>query len=289
MRSIRGAAVSSALLLLLGACGQESSTGSNPLGIITLAAEKTEQAGTARMSMDMEMDGPTGLVTSTAEGAFDMASKRGHMTMEMDMAEAPAGTPDMGQIEAVFDGTVIYMKMPALSAQFPGDKPWISFDLQKAGEQLGLDMGALMQSGTSDPTQTLQYLRGASGDVEVVGEEEVRGVAATHYRAAVSFAKIVEQAPDEVRAAVEATVAQLEEWVGSDEMPIDVWIDSEGRMVRQTQNFEYVAGPAAGTSVTMTMEMYDFGVDVEVEVPPASDVTDIGELMEQMEKPGSAP
>ena len=288
MRSIRVAAVSSALVLLLGACGQEP-TGSNPLGVITLAAEKTEQAGTARMSMDMEMDGPSGLITSTAEGAFDMASKRGHMTMEMDMAEAPAGTPEMGQIEAVFDGTVIYMKMPALSAQIPGGKPWISFDLQKAGEQLGLDLGALMQSGTSDPTQSLQYLRGASGDVEVVGEEEVRGVTVTHYRAAVSFAKIVEQAPEEAREAVEATVAQLEEWVGSEEMPIDVWIDSEGRMVRQTQSFEYVAGPAVGTAVTMTMEMYDFGVDVEVEVPPASDVTDLGALMEEMEKPGSAP
>lgn len=286
MRSIRVAALSSALLLLLGACGEESS---NALGVITLAADKTEQAGTARMSMDTEMDGPTGLVTSTAEGAFDMASKRGHMTMEMDMADAPAGTPDMGQVEAVFDGTVIYMKMPTLSTQIPGGKPWISFDLQKAGEQLGLDLGALMQSGTSDPTQTLQYLRGASGDVEMVGEEEVRGVAATHYRASVSFAKIVEQAPDEVHEAVEATVAQLEEWVGSDEMPIDVWIDSEGRMVRQMQSFEYVAGPAAGTSVTMTMEMYDFGVDVEVEVPPPSDVTDIGQLMEQMEKPVSAP
>ena len=289
MRSIRVAAVGSALLLLVGACGQESPTGSNALGVITLAADKTQQAGTARMSMDMEMDGPTGLVTSTAEGAFDMASKRGQMSMEMDMEGAPAGTSDMGTIEAVFDGTVIYMKMPALSAQIPGGKPWISFDLQKAGEQLGLDLGALMQSGTSDPTQTLQYLRGASGDVETVGEEEVRGVTATHYRAAVSFAKIVEQAPEDVRDAVEATVAQLEEWVGSDEMPIDVWIDSEGRMVRQMQNFEYVAGPASGTSITMTMEMYDFGVDVDIDVPRPSDVTDIGALMEEMEKPGSAP
>jgi hypothetical protein len=273
----------------MGACGQGSPAGSNPLGVIILAAEKTEQAGTARMSMDMEMDGPSGLITSTAEGAFDMASKRGHMTMEMDMAEAPAGTPDMGQIEAVFDGTVIYMKMPALSAQIPGGKPWISYDLQKAGEQLGLDLGALMQAGTSDPTQSLQYLRGASGDVEVIGEEEIRGVTATHYRASVSFAKIAEQAPEEAREAVEATVKQLEEWVGADEMPIDVWIDSEGRMVRQTQSFEYAAGPASGTSVTMTMEMYDFGVDVDIEVPPASDVTDIGALMEEMEKPGTAP
>lgn len=289
MRFNRIGLVSIALALFAGACGQASPTDRNALGIITLAADKTEQAGTARMSMEMEMDGPTGTVTTSAEGAFEMTAKRGHMTMQMDMADAPAGTPDMGTIEAIFDGTVIYMKMPALSAQLPGNEPWMSFDLQEAGEQLGMDLGALMQSGSSDPTQILQYLRGASGDVETIGEEEVRGASATHYRASILFDKIVEQSPADVRDAVEMTIDQLKQWMGTDQMPIDVWIDAEGRMVRQVQGFEYASGPAAGTSVSMTMEMYDFGVDVNVEIPPPSQVTDLGALMEQMGSPTSAP
>ena len=277
----RTAAAFIGLAFLLGACGEPSSE-SNPLAVIALAADKTQEAGTARIWMDMEMDGPTGLIKTTADGVMDMAAKQGEMSMEMDMADAPAGTPDMGTIEAVLDGTVIYMKMPALAAQLPPGKPWMSFDLAEAGEQMGIDIGALMQSGSSDPTQSLQYLRGASGDVETVGEEVVRGVQTTHYRATVSFDKMIEQAPAELRPRLEPTVDVLREWVGRDELPIEVWIDDQGRMLRQKQDLEYTGGPAEGTSMAMVLEMYDFGVEVDVDVPPASQVTDIGELMRGM-------
>lgn len=278
MKRIAAAIVGS--VFVLGACGG-SGTSSNPLGAIVLAAEKTQEAGSARVWMDMEMDGPTGASTTTGEGVFDMAAEQGQMTMEMDMVDAPAGTPGLGTTEAVFDGTVMYMKIPGLSAQLPGSKPWLSVDLQQVGEEVGVDMGALIQAGGSDPTQSLQYLRGASGDVETVGEEEVRGIDTTHYRASISFDKIVEQAPADLRDRLEPTIELLKEWAGSDEMPVEVWIDDEGRMVRQRQSFEYAAGPAAGTSMKMTMEMYDFGVDVDVDIPPDSQVTDFAELMKR--------
>ncbi len=269
------------LLLALSGCGGASSE-SNPLAVIVLAADKTQEAGTARVWMDMQMEGRTGLITSTADGVMDMASGRGEVTMEMDMPDLPAGTPALGTIETVFEGTTIYMKMPALAAQLPPGKPWMSFDLQEVGEEMGLDFGALMQSGNSDPTQSLQYLRGAAGEVETLGEEQVRGVQTTRYRASVSFDKMIEQAPEDLRPRLEPTVDAVAEWIGADEIPVEVWIDEQGRMLRQKQNFEYVAGPARGTSVAMTLEMYDFGVDVEVEVPPSSQVTDLRELMEGM-------
>jgi hypothetical protein len=268
--------------LAISACGGESSSGSNPLAVIALAADKTQEAGTARMSMEMVMDGPTGRINSSAEGVLDMASKQVEMTMEMEMPDAPAGTPDMGTIEGVMDGTVMYMKMPALSAQLPSGKPWVSFDFQKIGEEMGMDMGALMQAGGSDPTQAMQYLRGASGEVKTLGEEEVRGFATTHYRATIVFDKIVEQAPGDLRDRLEPTVDLIKEWAGTDEMPVEVWIDDQGRMIRQKQSFEYAAGPAAGMSMDMTLEMYDFGVQVDIEPPPPSQVTDLHDLMKQM-------
>lgn len=287
MRRIAIAAVG--LFLVLGtACGGTSPGESNPLAVILLAADKTQEVGTARASMDMEMDGPSGAVVATGEGLFDIAAKRGEMTMEMEMPDAPAGTPDLGTIESVYDGTVVYMKMPAATA-LPDGKPWIRFDFQTVGESMGLDFGALMQAGTSDPTQSLQYLRGASGEVETIGEEEVRGETAIHYRATIVFDKIVEQAPAEQRDRLRPTIEVMKEWVGSAGVPVDVWIDDEGRMVRLDQRFEYAAGPAAGTSMAMTLEMYDFGVEVDVEVPPASQVTDLQELMERAGQPPAAP
>lgn len=277
MKRIVAAIVGS--VFVLSACGSPGSS-SNPLAVIVLAAEKTQEAGSARVWMDMEMDGPAGVINTTGDGVFDMAGTQGHMTMEMDMPDAPAEMPELGTSEVVFDGTVMYMKMPSLTSQIPGSKPWVSFDLQQAGEKAGVDMGALMQAGGSDPTQSMEYLRGASGDVETVGEEEIRGIDTTHYRASISFDKIVEQAPADLRDRLEPTIEQLKEWVGSEEMPIEVWIDDQGRMVRQRQSIEYAAGPAAGSSMKATMEMYDFGTAVEVEIPPASQVTDFRELMQ---------
>ena len=274
--------------LVFGGCGGSSPT-TNPLAVIISAADKTKEAGTARVSMDMKMDGPTGAVTMTAEGLFDMASKTGEMTMEMEMPDAPAGTPDLGTTEAVFQGTVIYMKMAALSAQLPPGKPWVSFDLQSVGEEVGLDFEALMQSGTSDPTQTLEYLRGASGEVETVGEEEVRGAPATHYRASISFDKILEQAPPELRDRLKPSIELMKEWAGADQIPVELWIDEEGRLVRMEQAFEYAAGPAAGSSMDMAMEMYDFGIEVDVQVPPPSQVTDLQELMSRAGQAPAAP
>lgn len=277
MKRIAAATVGS--LFVLGACGSPGSS-SNPLAVIVLAADKTQEAGSARVWMEMEMDGPTGLTNTTGDGVFDMSGKAGHMTMEMDMPDAPAGMPELGTSEVVFDGTVMYMKMPALTSQIPGAKPWVSFDLEQAGKEAGVDMGALMQAGGSDPTQSMEYLRGAAGDVETLGEEEVRGIDTTHYSASISFDKIVEQAPADLRDRLEPTIEQLKEWVGSDEMPVEVWIDDEGRMVRMKQDVEYATGPAAGTSMKVTMEIYDFGTAVEVEIPPASQVTDFRELMQ---------
>lgn len=274
------------LAVLGGACG-DSSGGTNPLATIVLAADKTHEAGSARIFMNMQMEAPNGRMTTTGEGAVDMATKQGEMTMEMEMPDAPAGTPDLGTTEAIFEGTTIYMKMPALSAQLPPGKPWVSFDLQKVGEQLGMDLGALMQAGGSDPSQSLQYLRGASGEVETVGEEEVRGAPATHYKATIVFDKVVSEAPEDLQDAIEPTIDILREWLGADQMPIDVWIDDEGRMVRQQQSFDYEAGPAQGTSVSMTMEMFDFGTEVDVEPPSPSEVTDLGELMNEMGQPTS--
>lgn len=289
MNSHRITAVSLGLVLVVAGCSGGSSRGPNPGAIITLAAEKTQEAGTARVWMDMKTEGPDGVISTVADGVFDMTSRRGEISMEMDMPDAPAGAPTDTRVDAVMDGTVMYMKMPELSQQLPGGKPWLKVDLQAAGEELGLDFGALMQAGGSDPTQSLQYLRGVSGDVETVGEEEVRGVQATHYRTSLSFDKIVDQAPEDLRPRIKPTIDLLKEWVGTDEMPVDVWIDADGRMVRQKQSFSYVAGPAAGSSLSMTMEMYDFGIDVDIDLPPRSQVTDFSRLLEGAGQPTSAP
>jgi hypothetical protein len=163
----------------------------------------------------------------------------------------------------------------------PGLKGWIRFDLQALGEEAGLDFDQLMQLGSqSDPSQALAYLRAASDDIQEVGSEEVRGVETTHYRMTVDLARVAAAAPPAQREALQAQVDELIEKSRIQNVPTDVWIDEDGLVRRQRLTYENMAfAPGVHGDMTMTMELFDFGVDVEVDPPPASQVVDLQELL----------
>jgi hypothetical protein len=55
-----------------------------------------------------------------------------------------------------------------------------------------------------------------------------------------------------------------------------------------TQSFDFEQGATAGASMSMTMDIFDFGTPVNVEIPPASETTDFQELMGSMGGMGSS-
>jgi hypothetical protein len=260
--------------LSIAACGSEELS---PQAAVAEAADKTSDAGSARVSFTGTVAGiPGGPFTMTGEGEF--AGQRGRMTFDMsDFAEGTGGAFG-GEMEMVMDRFVIYMKFPPeLAAQLPGGRPWLKIDLKQAGKELGIDFEELMQFQQADPTQSLQYLRGASEDFEEIGSEEVRGVETTHYRGTVDLHKVAEQAPEDARAAFERVI----DLVGVDEMPFEVWIDDEGLARRMKYEQPLPAADGSQGRMELTMEMYDFGVEVDVEPPPANEVTDLQELIGQ--------
>ncbi len=234
-----------------------------------------EEAGTARMSMEQTMDAPTGTFSSEAEGVVDFAGQRGQMTMTL------SGLPgqDGATIEAVADDFIIYMKSPLLDPVLKGPESWVSIDLQAAGEEMGIDMKAL--AGQSDPSQMLDYLQGTT-DVEEIGTEEVRNVDTTHYRFKLDFEELAETGPEEIRESVKVMVEDF----GFRALPGEIWLDEQGLVRRLFYEFEYRLPDAAedGTfgplKQEMTIDYYDFGVPVNIEVPPKDDVIDLQELME---------
>lgn len=284
MKTLRLVSLALLILLIGSSCGQppSSSGTADASALIAASADTTSAAGTSKMSMQMTTVMPQGEFSMDAEGAYDYANQRGAMTMQLDLGEMTGQSGPM-DVEMVFEDMVIYMKYPMLSELSADAKPWIRMDLQEVGEQAGMDFGSLMQSGTSDPTQMLQWLRGASEDIEVVGEEEVRGVMATHYKGTIDFNKVVEQAPADVRDALRSTVDMVVKTLGTSDAPFEVWIDDQGRAVRIAQSFEYEEGAVAGGSMSMTLDLFDFGTDVQVNIPPASQTSDFSELMGSMQ------
>jgi hypothetical protein len=295
MRKLFALAFALLAATILAACGAatESNSGGsasahaeNPDSAVVLAASRTSGAGSARMAMTMKMEMPglAGPVKFGAEGEFDFAGNRGRMSLDYsglvdalgaEAQQAQGFMPD----QMIMDGTVMYMRMPALANVRPG-KSWIRLDIAAVAEQQGLDSSLLTsQLGQNDPTKFLEYLQGASERVSEVGPDEVRGVQTTHFHAVIDLTKAPAYLTDEQKAQFEQAIEQLSTQSGLTEMPVDVWVDAEGLLRRMVMNMGFGLPDGNGNvSMLMTMDLFDFGVDVDVHAPSESKVVDFGEI-----------
>jgi hypothetical protein len=289
--------------MLFGACGGASGSSSDDVSATTAAkspsagvvihdrlvnaAATTVDAGSARvaMTMTMHIPGTTAVGTVKAEGVEDFTTHDAQLTMDMDSLLsqiAPDQYSGDTSVEVRIVDHALYMKYPESFAPLMGSRTeWLKIDLSGAASQMGLPDGALDQYEQNDPSQYLRYLTGVSSDVQTVGHEAVRGVDTTHYHATIDLAKGMSTVPKGLRnkLGVDAQVldkmyAQLQKQLGSTTLPIDVWIDSGGRLRRLAME---MSTKAAGVGIDM--ELYDYGVAVHVEAPPADQVTDLFSML----------
>ena len=129
----------------------------------------------------------------------------------------------------------------------------------------------------STQSPQLGQLLGASGDVERVGRELVRGVRTTHYRATIDLRRYPQLAPAAERAAARWAIEQIIEETGASTVPVDVWIGPDRLVRRLTQKLTLTAhgGPSA---TEQTFELYDFGAKVAIPLPGADEVADVTDL-----------
>jgi hypothetical protein len=270
-------AVALGVLTLTGCAGSDALSPED----VARAAIVTGETNSTRMSIEMEFTLPGSDESSmvSGEGAFDNVNQRGVMTMDLGSL-AVAAEQNLGTTTTVIDGTQMYMKMPFVETATPQLKPWIKIDLQEAGKEQGIDIGSLLELGRGgDPSEALTYLR-ATGEVEQVGAEDVRGVATTHYSAVVDLERVPDLAPEESRERIRAAIEQLIKLTGKSTQPTDVWIDGEG-LVRRMSIEQTVEQGSEASKTTTTIELYDFNSEVTIEVPPADQVSDLRELVSQ--------
>jgi hypothetical protein len=264
-----------AALGLAGCGSEEVAEAVSPQAAVAEAATKTADAGSARFSFTGTVNGVAGgPVTVGGEGEY--TGRQARLTFDMSDLGAATGGAFGGEMELVMDGLVINMKLPSqITSALPGGKEWIRFDLAAAGEELGVDFEELMRLQQTDPAQALKYLLGASDDFERVGSQQVRGVETTHYRGTVDLRKALEQIPADSGDELERVL----ELVGDPKMPFEVWIDDDGLARRMKYEQPLPAGQGGeDATMALTMEMYDFGADVDVEPPPDDEVIDLQEL-----------
>jgi hypothetical protein len=278
------AAIVVALAVTAG-CGDEKHATIPPEDLIA-AVDQTRAAPSQRIHLEMEMNG-LGLdepVDAKGDGLIDNRTRKGRMTLDMsEFADLAGGShdPGAGIMEQVIDGFTVYMRWPLFAQQLGTDKEWVKWDFQKLGEQQGLDFGALAGGSQGDPTQQLDQLRATSGDIEVLGNEDVRGVDTTHYKATIDLQRYPGTVGSADRERVRRSVDRLIELTGQKKIPTEVWIGHSTKRVHKTRFKTKVKIPNAPGSFEMdqTMELYDFGVRVpDIQLPPPGDTADIADL-----------
>jgi hypothetical protein len=241
------------------------------------AAERTAEYPGARMTIEgeLEVPGSGAVVTMEGEGEYNGKTGLSRLTVGSDLpqeaaAQVPGGRFEIEQIGETRPGTVVmYMRSQAFG-ELPGGAEWMKLDLS---EQVGAQMQSL------DPREQLKMLR-SSEDFEKLGTERVRGVPTTHYKATVDQGDEIERLRDEGEdSAADLLETVIEANDGVDTVGVEAWVARDKTIRRLEMEVPFSLGTSpAGTSMLMTLELYDFGIEPQIELPSESEVFDATEI-----------
>jgi hypothetical protein len=231
---------------IVGAVVVRSDDGDDALKVVSAPRSSAAAEKTFRSTFSVGIEGAGLNITSTGELFVDLARslQAGHVQLP------GAGTLELRQV-----GDRSYVRVPPGHPQ-AGGKHWFGFTATAGASALG----------SQDPLEFLRLLGGAE-DVREVGEEEVNGVATTHYAVDVDAKTLRDLAAQSPGAAglPAGAVQQIKD------LTTDLWVDAEGlpRRVRVETAVQQI-------KARMSFEFLDYGKPVDVTAPPADDVLDIG-------------
>jgi hypothetical protein len=245
--------------------------------ILRAAYTQTTDAKTAKVTLTESITRSNALplqATISGSGSVDFGSS--NCTLTFSSAQTA------GDYSVLFVSPNLYIQLPAADkSQLPTGKTWLSLDLNTVTEaKLGASLSQL-SSSWQESTQLLSYLQSVStSGITTVGPATIKGVPTTEYKATVDLTKAADQKSPAAQAALKSLEAQL----NATTMPVQVWLDGQGRVRQVTNQLQVTTNaqsngsttvPAASGSVSTTVDYYDFGTPVTVQPPLASQVDDV--------------
>lgn len=257
------------LALVIAGCGSEGSGGSGSLSekesssALEGSAQRTIDAGRAKVAL-------SGVISSKGSepvefegsGVSNFATRRSRLTLDMSaIARASAGglegAPEDWKGTIVYDGDAVYLRVPAID-----EKCWVGYDATLGASQGNTGFSA------PDPDDLLRFAEVAR-NVEVIGDEVVRGVDTTHLRGKIDVDDLPRIGSGDRRAGFEVYARSLKE-AGLETISFDAWLDGGGRIRRLKAEYEDLAAGGSNVDVSYAMDVFDFGTDEKVKIPPAS-------------------
>lgn len=253
------------LLVLFTSQEGDEGGGVGPLNTIAEAAAKTQDAGGGRAVLrgvirDPERSKPT-ILTGRLVYDADWVT-RGTMTAPDPGSRRPV------RLDFMQDGTMIYMRSSKFGT-LPEGREWMGLDFT-----LGEELDSPVPTG-SDAHGELELLENATGAVEKVGKEDVRGVPTTRYRSRLGVAESAKRLRE---AGAEDTPAIVEKH--SSPLQLEAWIDAKG-LVRRMRVFQVRPAPGEEQTIDMRTDFFDFGFEPEIELPDSDEVFDATSLAKE--------
>lgn len=203
------------------------------------------------------LDAETMAFTSTSTGGPASTELSGVAEYGDDGVSIQASTTGAQAFEMILEDKVMYISGAGLP--LPDGKKWAKIDLSDPNSLYG-QLGK-----TTDPSAIF----GAMEDpktFELLGTEEVDGVETNHYNV-VMDTKTYAEALD--------LPAEMVSFMPK-EIGVEMWVDADNQPRKFYQETETPDMTGSGkTTTTITEGTYsDFGLDVDIEAPPAAEVAD---------------
>jgi hypothetical protein len=242
--------------LLLSGCGnsQESSVQVIEAGVFARSAEATSSMKSARFEFqETKLDGG---VSTQVVGSVDLVTNRvaATSTIKISLEASEPLDPSTsaafnGPTEYVMTGDTVFLRGGSGVALLRDktsesletlQRKWLRIDTTRLGEKWNADF----QSSFAEPEKLWQRIALVSSEPQKVGEEQIRGVPTTHWKAATSLAALAELAE---KTGTENTldVTKLGTLANERVVLFEVWIDKLGRIRRETESIDVDAAMAA--------------------------------------------
>ncbi|MFW6691341.1 LppX_LprAFG lipoprotein [Streptomyces sp. MAR4 CNX-425] len=251
--------------------GKKGGNAGQPVDVTPAAAvRKATDNAEELTSLEYRIDGTVpGEGAMKGSGAMSMDPPALRMKMTTDGATAD----EDGSMEIRVVDDITYMKVDSASAGGMGGKSWIKLGSASDDEEPMLDLG----QSEDNPADQAQMMTAAE-DLERVGEEEIEGVGTTHYTGTVTLDDLRAQLKGEDAETKKQRRENIDEMaeLGVDELTLDMWIDGEDHTRQFRMQAETKEGP-----MDSTMTFLSYNEPVTVKAPPASEVMDMDEAMQE--------
>lgn len=230
----------------------------DPTQVVAAAAGRTVGSPNAGIAITVPVLQEGKLASVNGEGTADFPGSRLRLVV-----------PNAEKAEERQFNRSLFVLLPEQAAPLLAGKKWVKLDLDQA-KSASPDPFNLY---AFDPKQLVTAVTAVTHGT-VVGPEQVRGAATTHFTGTLDPSAVTSSGVDSTFA------AQFAKATKGAATPVDVWLDDTG-LVRKMSIQLPPPGAAltAGSNPIASVELYDFGTaDVSFTQPPAAEVAGLDDL-----------